>query len=186
MSPSTNTTKPPKPPKGSNVVSLRGHKKAQKRTKHPGVSEKEIAAIKERWGLEGLDDIDKKILTFTLEKPGMTDSEIAAVVGLRREQVNRRKNAPKFKAAVEEAQLTTLALIAQMQPLAARTIQRLMRPNYDPEIQLQAAKFTLSPVMRSRSAGEGDADDDFLSAIEEAEALRKKLKLKVDGKKKTG
>lgn len=53
-----------------------------------------------------LDNIDAQIIELMKDFPSMTDREIADVVGLSRQRVCTRRNAPKFKAKMAEINRT--------------------------------------------------------------------------------
>jgi hypothetical protein len=100
--------------------------------------------------------VDAKIASLLIESPSMTDQEIASQVGISRQAVNRRKNAP----AVQDLVRSVLAIPErEIRRLTAKALLRLeeMLDHEDPRIKLAA---TMALVKLS----EGLMSDSFKEA----------------------
>lgn len=112
--------------------------------------------LRERLGLDELDEVDRAILQIIIARPATIDREVGVLVGLSREAVNRRRNRPVFARALEEAQLDALTIIQRNQAHAARRLGQLARSS-DDRIALSAASLHVQPLLR-RAATSGNQD----------------------------
>jgi hypothetical protein len=133
----------------------------------------EIAAAREKWAVDGFDDVDRTLLSLLASKPGITDGELAAVVGKARETVNRRKNRPIFQAALEELRLEPLVVFQRNQIKAARKLGQLIDAK-DEQVAVRASLAHLSPLLRSGATGGGGGAEAFANFLEEAYSLRER------------
>lgn len=170
---SEKTSKPKKTPK-LRVVAGQAHDAAQSRTNERPPTAAEVQAIREKWAIDGFDDIDKTILNFLLNKPGMTDGEIATAIGVRRETVNRRKNRPAFQAALEESRLEPIVIFQRNQARAARKLGQLIDAK-DEQVAVRAALAHLAPLLKDDRPGESGAEA-FAKFLEEAYSYREQRK----------
>lgn len=131
----------------------------------------EMAAVRERWALDGFDEVDRAMLSILANKPSITDRELGVAVGLARETTNRRKNRPAFQAALEDLQLQPLAIFVRNQARAARTLGRLL-DSKDEQVAVRAAIEHLKPLLKDDRAGEGSEAEVFAKFLEEAYSFR--------------
>lgn len=163
--PDDSATDTPRGPLG--VVAGTTHDPARRRTKSQVPTPEERAAMRHRWGLDGFDDIDKQILTVLLERSGIKDRELGIIVGLSREQTNRRKNRPAMKRALEEARLDALAVFQRNQGRAARRLGALIDAK-DEMVSIRACLAHLAPLLREVADSGGNDAASFAKFLEEA------------------
>ncbi len=133
----------------------------------------ERQALRERLGLDDLDEVDRAILQIVISRPATIDREVGVLVGLSREAVNRRRNRPVFAKALEEAQLDALTIIQRNQAHAARKLGQLTR-SQDDRIALSAASLHVQPILRQAGkAGQEDGAASFASFLNDAANWRK-------------
>lgn len=129
--------------------------------------------LRERLGLDDLDEVDRAILQIVISRPATIDREIGVLVGLSREAVNRRRNRPVFARALEEAQLDALTIIQRNQAHAARRLGQLTRSK-DDRIALSAASLHVQPLLREAGkTGGQDGAATFASFLGDAANWRK-------------
>lgn len=166
--PNDTTTDAPRGPLG--VVGGTTHDGARKRTNRDAPTPEQRAAMRERLGIDGFDDIDRQMLTLILERAGIKDRELGVAVGLSREQCNRRKNRPGFQRALEEARLDALTIFQKNQARAARKLGHLIDAK-DEMVAIRACLAHLAPLLRSDRVGE-DGAEPFAKFLEEAYSKR--------------
>lgn len=128
--------------------------------------EREIERIRQQWGLDDLDEVDRKMLAIKLTQPGISDRELGLLVGLKNTATNVRVNRAAFKRALEDSQLSALAIIARAQTKAAKQLEKALdSPNE--EIALRAATEIMRPTLRKAQLGGTslDAFDQFLRDV---------------------
>ena len=134
---------------------------------------RERQELRERLGLDDLDELDRAILQVVLQRPGTTDTEIGILVGVARETVNRRKNRPLFRKALDEAQLDALTIIQRNQAAAARKLGQLVTST-DPRLAFSAASLHVAPLLRQAAKqGTEDAGQTLANFLANAAAWRK-------------
>jgi hypothetical protein len=129
-----------------------------------------------------LDATDGAILRLVVSHPSLSQQQIGEIVGLGREAVNARINAPKFKRAIQEANRSSLEVFHKNQVHAARVLGRLL-DSKDERVQLRAAIVHMWPHIHARDGG-GSAD--LTSLIQEAFDLAQAEKRKPGPESPTG
>lgn len=111
-----------------------------------------------------LDPTDLAILGHALNHPGLTQEQLGDLVGLRRQAVNERMNAPKFKRALEAAGRTALEIFEANKAKAARKLGALI-DSPDDRVAIRAAIAHMWPEIHREDKGSGG---DFVAFIQEA------------------
>lgn len=111
-----------------------------------------------------IDDVDKAILMWTLKVPGLTQQQIADLIGYSRDQVNARMNLPKFKRALQIATRPALEVFEGNKARAARKLGELI-DDPDSRIAIRAAIAHMWPEIHQGNTGKGE---DFVTFIQEA------------------
>lgn len=153
----------------------RRHRAAQDVTPKPTADEvlAERQELRERLGLDDLDEVDRAILQIVISRPATIDREVGILVGLSREAVNRRRNRPVFAKALEEAQVSALEIITRNQAHAARKLGKLVG-SADDRIALSAASIHVQPLLRQAAkTGNQDGAATFASFLSDAANWRK-------------
>lgn len=153
---------------------LTTHRTAQKATAPPPdaapemvTGEQERAAMREQWGLDGFDDVDRTMLRIILERPGITDRELGSYLNLERSRVNRRRNRPSFAKALEESRLDAMAIFVRNQAAAARKLGALIN-SANEYIAFRSAREHVMPLVRAAAEAGGSDAQAFLRFLEES------------------
>jgi predicted DNA-binding protein (UPF0251 family) len=112
-----------------------------------------------------LDTTDASIIRLHLMYPTMTQEQIGDVIGLSRQAVNERMNAPKFKRAVEVAVRPALEIFESNKPAAARRLGELIQ-SPDHHIAVRASMAHMWSEIHRNDKGNSGAD--FIAFIQEA------------------
>lgn len=117
----------------------------------------------ERASLE-LDAMDTAILRYALQFPGLTQQQIGNLVGLNREAVNIRMNAPKFERAIASANRSALEIFADNKRRAAVRLGNLI-DDPDARIAIRASIAHMWPHIHGEATAAGN---DFVTFLQEA------------------
>lgn len=111
-----------------------------------------------------LDQLDAAILQLVLTHPSITQEQVGEIVGLTRQTVNERMNAPKFKRATQIATRSALEIFEGNKARAARVLGELLG-SPDDRIKIRAAVAHMWPEIHK---GESKTGEDFVTFIQEA------------------
>jgi DNA-binding Lrp family transcriptional regulator len=127
-------------------------------------------SVRSTWELDG---IDSRILEMQLRHPAITHREIGDILGIRRQTVTERVNAPKFKRATAIANQAARDIYLGAQAEAARKLRQLVHSE-DERVALRACITLLWPIIH-RPADEAHASE-FARFIAEAYELAQQNK----------
>lgn len=112
-----------------------------------------------------LDELDMGILTSAMEHPSWTDKEIGEHFGVSREAINRRRNRPAFRAAIERTFRAGMEAASESLSLhAPAVVQKLLECalQNDPAKALQACKallpYIVPRVQKARAASTSESE----------------------------
>jgi hypothetical protein len=112
-----------------------------------------------------LDPVDVLILQHQVLRPWLTQEQIGDLVGLGRQAVNERINAPKFQRAIAEAGRSALEIFQSNQSRAARKLGKLI-DDPDSRVAIRAAIAHMWPHIHADSNAK--TGDDFVKFLQEA------------------
>lgn len=124
-----------------------------------------------------LDTTDVRIIEHLVLRPWLTQEAIGDLVGLSRQSVNERVNAPKFQRAIAESAKSALQIFESNKAKAARKLGLLL-DSIDDRVAIRAAIAHMWPHIHAEGGKTGD--EDFVSLLKEAadKAEREELERK--------
>ncbi len=126
----------------------------------PPKADPELVAIKEEFEL---DQTDNALIFYLMRYPGVTDEQLGKLVGLARPNVNRRRNAPKFKRQLEAMNRSALQLVENSVKTAAEKYVSLL-DSPDDSVKERVAKSILvsAGILKQKVEVDGDFWEPFV------------------------
>lgn len=93
-----------------------------------------------------LDEVDREIVRVKLEKPNITNIDLAEMLGMHRQTLAKRLKKEKLQRQIIEAQKSALQILLEAQSEAARRLKMLMRDD-NKDVSMKACKEVLKGVL---------------------------------------
>lgn len=133
--------------------------------------------VRERLGLDEIDEVDKQMIAAVLQAPSITNAELGALVGLKEPAARKRRNRPAFQRSFDFLVLDAVGVLQANQRRAAEKMGELLESPVE-IVAYKAAEFHLKPGLARllsdvKGAGSDAGFEDWLGLLEQSYQDRK-------------